>query len=209
MCVILDLLKIAPIEDDVGRVVAVGDEIGGRFRHRGFDLGHHLHRVLVDHAPVRVEHLVHEGARFLRPFAPLLGQMLLGVDVVQEDEARRPAVEDRELIEDVQDAGVGVAWKTLDRHHHDVRVADHRRDRRDKLIAQQGVDVHRDRGQGDRVVVTGDADVEVLQKRSNTTVRPWSSVTSSAPSRWTRKTLSSARSISSQVRRKVRSTASA
>src|SRR3954447_645575 len=90
--------------------------------------------------------------------------MLLGVDVVQEDEARRPAVEDRELIEDVQDAGEGGAWKTLNRHPQDVGVAHHRRDGRDELSPQDGVQVHWDRGQRDRVIVARDAEVEVLKE---------------------------------------------
>ncbi len=109
-------------------------------------------------------HLAQDGADRLalgEPLAPQPRQVLGGLDLVEGDPARGPAVGEAQVVERIEQAG-----------HRGVREAQHGQDAQmlvaelgldaaqERRVAQHGVDVRRDIRHGDRLALAGDGAVQ-------------------------------------------------
>jgi hypothetical protein len=136
----------------------------GRLGDRILGLGHHQHGVLVDRAALGLEELVEEGPHLLLPLLAGALELLARFLVVEEDEAARPAIGQRHQVEAVEDAGPALGRETVDRHDAEIAVLDHRREAVMELGRRQPVEIHRDLGQADRMVLAGDAEADELEQ---------------------------------------------
>src|SRR5271170_5108898 len=103
----------------------------------------------------------------LEPVAPLDAKSPFSLGRIKEDEACRPSVCNRKLIQKCGDFGPGVKRKAGQANQANVKVIQHGLEARmEFVIAEQNVEKVTLGRRPDRIVVCGDAGVQMRQERN-------------------------------------------
>ena len=84
---------------------------------------------------------------------------------IEQNEARRPPVAQRQAVEKVEDAGIALGRKAGDRDRANVAAADARTQPAEEILrAEHRVEVHRDRRQVNRMIFAGETGHQVAEQ---------------------------------------------
>ena len=108
---------------------------------------------------------VAQALALLPPARAVAVDSLLRRRRIEQNEARRPPVAQRQAVEKVENAGIALRRKAGDRDRANVTAANARTQAPEEVLrAEHRVEVHRDRRQVDRMIVAGQTGHQVAQQ---------------------------------------------
>ncbi|MCY1351366.1 hypothetical protein D9M69_376300 [compost metagenome] len=162
-------LGIAVAHCHGGGQVAKGDLVGAQFLQRRIGVAGLVRRVAVEQGAFLLEERFaqqrQDALALGEPLPAQAHQFLLGLVLVQADEAGRPAIGDAQAVEVIQQARPGRGGKTAHREHPQVLLAQPRcQTRGQRTVGQQRVQMERHLRHLDSLAVRRHRGVQVGQR---------------------------------------------